>query len=286
MHITLGNFWYFLFIILSIGGFLGLYFLLRNKHPLTIKIVLVSLAIFALVLHFCKGLFPPYSLDYDRHLRDSWFINICGANIALFPILILTNNDKLKDYMFYLGVISGILAIIYPADPMLKENQAAEWMDIIRFYIHHSLLWYIPLLLVVLKVHKLDYRRVWAVPVIFLGVLGFIMLNQVLQSELGYIPLRGNDIHNVHYINNSLIWGPDGSISKLIDWAVPKVFKTIPVGPNAGETKYWPWFWLVVPSFIILIPVSFSISMIFDHKHFKEDVLKLKEFIQSRRGNN
>ena len=283
MNISMFNFWYFFFVILSVGGFFGLYFLLRNKKPMTIKIVLSSLAIFALVLHFCKGLFPPYSLDYDRHLRDSWFINICGANIALFPIFMLTKNKHIKDYMFYLGVTSGIIAVLYPIDPMLKENQAAEWIDIVRFYIHHNLLWYIPLLLVVLKVHKLDYRRVWSTPIIFLCVLGFIMLNQVLQSELGFIPLRGDDIHSITYINNSLIWGPDGTISKLIEWAVPDVFKTIPVGPNKGEIKYWPWFWLVVPSFVILILVSFGLSMIFDHQHFKNDVIKIKNFISEKR---
>lgn len=283
MHIEMFNLWYFFFLILSGGGFVGLYFLLRKKKPLTIKIVLISLTVFALVLHFCKGFFPPYSLDYERHLRDSWFINICGANIALFPIIILTKNDKLKDYMFYLGVVSGILAVLYPADPMLKENQAAEWIDIIRFYIHHNLLWYVPLLMVLLNLHKLDYRRVWSVPVIFLGVLGFIMLNQVLQSELGYIPPRGDDIHNIHYVNNSLIWGPDGTISKLVEWMVPSIFKTIPAGEHAGEAKYWPWFWLVVPCFVILIPLSFGISMIFDHKHFKEDVLKIVNYFKNKK---
>ena len=97
MNIQLFNFWYFLFIFLSVGGFIGLYFLLKNKSQLIIKLVLISLMIFALVLHFMKGLFPPYSLNYEIHLRDSWFINICGANIALFPLILLSKNKHLKD---------------------------------------------------------------------------------------------------------------------------------------------------------------------------------------------
>jgi hypothetical protein len=99
----------------------------------------------------------------------------------------------------------------------------------------------------------------------------FIMLNQILQSELGFIGLRGDDIHAIPYVNNSLIWGPDGSISNLIDWACPEFFKTIPVGPHAGEAKYWPWFWLVVPCFVILTPVCFLISLIFDRENFRKD---------------
>ncbi len=276
MNIQMFNLWYFVFIIISVGGFFGLYFLLKNKNKTTVKIVLISLMAFALILHFLKGLFPPYSLDYDRHLRDSWFINICGANIALFPFMLISKNKHVKDYMFFIGVLSGLIAICYPIDPILKENQAAEWIDVLRFYLHHNLLWYVPLLMVVLKIHKIEYRRVWATPVIFLCVMLFIMLNQVFQSELGFIGLRGDDIHAIPYVNNSLIWGPDGSISKLIDWACPQFFKTIPVGPNAGETKYWPWFWLVVPCFVILIPVCFLISLIFDYKQFKEDFISLK----------
>ena len=282
MNIQLFNFWYFLFIFLSIGGFIGLYFLLKNKSQLIIKLVLISLMAFALVLHFMKGLFPPYSLNYEIHLRDSWFINICGANIALFPLILLSKNKHLKDYMFYIGVISGIIAIFYPIDPIQKVDQSAEWIDVLRLYLHHNLLWYSPLLMVLLKIHTLDYKRVWSTPFIFLGVMLFIMLNQIFQSELGFIGLRGDNIHEIPYINNSLIWGPDGNISKLIEWACPDIFKTIPVGEHAGEIKYWPWFWLIVPCFVIVTPVCFGVSMIFDHEHFKVDIESLFKFIKEK----
>lgn len=281
MNVQMFNGWYFLFVILSVGGFVGLYFLLKGKSERTIKIVLFSLLVFAVVLHFLKGLFPPYSVDIDRHLRDSWFINICGANIALFPFMFLIKNKHVKDYMFYIGVLSGLIALFYPIEPMAKLDQASEWIDVLRYYVHHNILWYVPLLMVLLKIHEIDYRRVWATPVILLLVMLFIMLNQVFQSELGFIPLRGDDIHNIHYKNSSLIWGPDGTLSKAIEWACPKFFKVIPVGAHAGEVKYWPWFWLIFPCFIILTPLCFLISLIFDFKSVKEDVNKLKLKINS-----
>ena len=178
--------------------------------------------------------------------------------------------------MFYIGVLSGLIAIFYPIDPIQKQDQSAEVFDVLRFYLHHNLLWYVPLLMVLLKIHQPDYRRVWATPIIFLLVMLFIMLNQVFQSELGFIGLRGDDIHAIPYVNNSLIWGPDGNLSRLIDWACPDFFKTIPVGPHKGEAKYWPWFWLIVPCFVLLVPACFLISLIFDFRNFKKDVLALK----------
>ena len=289
MFLQFFNVWYFIFLLLSVGGFFGLYFLLKNKSEKTVKIVLISLMAFALVLHFLKGLFPPYSENYEIHLRDSWFINICGANIGLFPFMLLSKNKHVKDYMFFIGTLSGLIAVCYPIDPILKgAAQSKEIIDVLRFYLHHNLLWYVPVLMVALKIHKVSYRRVFSTPVIFLAVMLFIMLNQVLQSELGFISLRGDDIHAIPYVNNSLIWGPDGNISKLIEWACPSFFKTIPVGPHAGEAKYWPWFWLIVPCFVILVPVCFLMSMIVDFKAFKQDFtnlkLKISTFIKNKRG--
>ncbi len=198
--------------------------------------------------------------------------------------MLVSKNKHVKDYMFYIGVISGLLAVCYPIDPILKPDQSAEVIDILRFYLHHNLLWYVPMLMVLLKIHTLDYRRIWSTPIIFLIVMLFIMLNQIFQSELGFIGLRGDDIHAITYINSSMIWGPDGNFSKLIDWACPDFFKTIPVGPHQGEAKYWPWFWLIVPCFVIVTPLCFLMCMIFDHKNFKKDILALKEKLLKTKG--
>jgi len=286
MNIQLFNGWYFLFLSISIGIFIGLYFLLRNKSEKTIKIVLGSILFFGLLLHFLKLFIPPYSQDKSILYRDSWFINICGAHIALFPFFFLSKNKRIKDYMIYLGLISGILSILYPVEPIQKANQSAEWLDIIRFYIHHNILWQVPLLMLLTKIHTLSYKRVWSVPMIFMCVLLFIMINQVLQSELGFVSLRGNNIFDIGYKNTSFIWGPgDDDLAKIFTWLCPSIFKKIPVGEFAGQTKYWPWFWLIVPAFIYFITLSFLISLIFDFKSFKADIILLKNKIKTSINN-
>ena len=94
MHIEMFNGWYFFWLLLCAGVTTGLYFLLRNKSTKTQKIVLFSLLALGLLLHFLKVYIPPYSVDEARKLRDSWFVNICGANIALFPFFFWSKNNS------------------------------------------------------------------------------------------------------------------------------------------------------------------------------------------------
>ena len=279
MNIQMFNGWYFLMLFICIGLVVGLYFILKNRTQKTQKIVLFSLLLFGLILHFLKFLIPPYSTDINRLYRDSWFINICGANIFLFPFFFLSKNEKAKDYMFYIGVLSGLISILYPMEPMAKVNQAAEWLDIVRFYYHHTMLWAVPLLMVVFKLHTINYRRILYVPTYLLAVMLFIMLNQVLQSELGFIPLRGDDIFNINYKNTSMIWCPSGPIGDFLAIFCPSFFKYIPVGDYAGQAKFWPWFWLIFPCYILITPICFLISLILDYKRFKNDMVIIYNYI-------
>ena len=278
MIIAMFNFWYFFWLAIGAGVTVGLYFLLRNRSVKFQKTVLFLFLALGLLLHFLKAFIPPYCVDEARHLRDSWFSNICAANIALFPFLFFSKKDTMKDYMFYIGVLSGLIAYVYPQEPLAKVDQLAEQLDILRFYYHHWQLIAIPLLMVLLGHHKLSYKRVWVAPVGLLWLQLFVMVNQLLQSELGFVPLRARDeFFYLGYKNASYVWGPHqfgdtDAIGDFFALFTPKLFKTVPVGEYAGQEKYWPWFWLIVPVFVLVTPLAFLLSMIFDGKTFVGDV--------------
>ena len=286
MYIAMFNGWYFFWLILCAGATVGLYFGLRGKSTAVQKGVLFGLLASGLLIHFLKVYIPPYSVDEARMLRDSWFVNICGANIALFPFFFWSKSEKIKDYMFYIGVISGLIALFYPQEPMAKVDQAAEQLDIIRFYYHHWMVLAVPLLMVLLGLHKLSWKRILVAPTGLMLLMLFIMLNQLLMSELGFIPLRDrNNFFGIDYKNTSYIWGPgtNDAIGNILALFTPDFFKTVPVGEYAGQEKYWPWFWLLTPAYLIVTPLSFLLCLPFDGKSLAADLHLLKQWFHSKK---
>ena len=275
MTIALGNFGYIFFIVLAIGLVVGLYFLFRNKSLKSKKILIASLLIFNLLLHWLRLLFPPYAGNPSMILENAWFINICAVSVLTFPFLFFSKSDTAKDWMFYIGVISGFLSLVYPTEAL---GDSIATFDVWRFYICHMIIIIAPLLMILLKVHKLNYRNVWKMPFCMMAVMLFIICNQVLQSELGIIGMRGDDIfeEGCGYRNTSLIWGPTDDISAIFTWLTPDFMKIIPAGEFAGQPKYWPFFYLLPGCFVYFWILPLLLCLPWEFKHIKSDFIDLK----------
>lgn len=282
MNVKLFNGFYFMYILLAAAAFVGLFFLLRKRTEKTQRIVIGGLFLFNLALHFLKLTFPPYSIDPNKAMSQIWFVNICAVSVLTFPFFFLGKNKFLKDFMFYLGVISGVLALLYPTEAIDKPFYA---LDTIRFYLTHAIIIIGPLLMIVLKLHTVSYKRIWAMPLVMLAYLLFIMVQNIIQSELGIINLRSQDFFKPNYPNPSLVWGPTDGVAVVFSIFTPKFMQTVPWGPHKGETKFWPFFWLVpgaviyflvIPSIIVLIINSSRNELFADVKNLFAKIVNHK----------
>lgn len=269
MKLEMFNGWYIFFIVFAIIFVISFYFILKNKSMKTKKIVLGIILFLNLALHFLKLLFPPYNTNPTFGNKDVWFINICAVSVLVFPFAFLSKSDNAKDYMIYMGLLSGGLALLYPEEGLGKMIAS---FDLIRFYIAHTVIFVVPLLMMLLKVHRLNYKRIWKMPFMVMATMLFIIVNQVLQAELGIIQMRGSDILSNSWKNASLIWRPTDDIGKLFSIFTPDFMKTVPYGAMAGQPKYWPFFWMVPAIFIYFLVFPFLLCMIWEGRTFAKDI--------------
>ncbi len=213
-------------------------------------------------------------------MREVWFVNVCGTSVLLFPFIFISKSSVAKDYMAFLGIISGFLAMLYPTEAIGKSVLT---LDLWRFYICHGIIIAVPMLMLLLKLHKLDVKRIWKTPICVCAMLLFIICNQVLQSELGIIPLRNDDMLNVNFRNPSLIWGPTDGVAVIFSYLTPSFMKTVPVGAYAGQEKYWPFFWMLPGVIIYFILIPLIICLIFDFKQTKNTFINLLKLFKTKK---
>jgi len=290
MKVELFSISYFIYLGIFIFLLIGLSSLLKHKSEAFNTRVISGMLFFALVLHFSKLLFPPY-VNTDLALKKITPENICAFSTLAFPFIFLTRNKYLKDYMFFIGLISGTLAIVFPAEAFGKEPLI---FDTIRFYIAHMIITIAPFLMVFTGLHKLDYHRVFAVSLIFICVMAIILINEIILIEIGQVNIDetpdGKPLTDPYrYRNYSFIFGPvveylrNNNITLLEDFLgifIPNFLTEIPFGEHAGEKKYWPLLWVIMPAIILITFASFMISIYWEKEHIKEDWVQIKKYFR------
>jgi len=277
------NFFYFLYIAFALGLLFGLYFLLRNKSKKTSKIVLFGMFFANFSLHFLKITHYSYQEWMPYALRTMSPENICAISVLVFPWFFLFGKKILKDYMFYMGIAGGLGATLIPVDAI---GQNPFEFEVMRFYFSHIILWTMPLLMVMLKLHTLDYRRILKIPLLVYATLCIILVNEIILIGIGFVDIRhlfSNEIRN-----SALIFGPLPEVEflgMLFTPLTPSLFLTVPAGANAGAPFYWPILWLIIPSYFYFSAAALVLALPFECKNIKKDIAGLKTKITLRMKN-
>ena len=270
---------YYIYLFACVGVFLGLYFGLRNKSDKIQRRVLLAVLFFNFALHFIKQVFPEYLYkDYwtsDTLIKQSFPAilrkctpeNICAVSTLIFPFIYLSNWKTGKDYMFYLGIISGGLGCIAPMPAFGLPFYSPE---AIRCFICHASLWQVPLLMVLFGHHKLNYRRIWKALVMYFIVLCIIIVNELILIRIGWV---GTGTLEDFFDSSSRDMGyavglPGGvmeEIGKYVLWMTPKAWKS----------PYIPLLWELFPVLIYGGFACLCLSLYWEHEHIRQDLLAL-----------
>ncbi len=277
--VKIGNKYYFLYISIGLAVFFTLYFILRRLKQETRYKVLLTILFFNLGLHFLKLLFEPYFSDLPGSIKKITFENICAGSTIMFPFILLKRKNKLlNNYMYFIGTIGGLGALIFPTEAF---NRDPFIFDVIRFYICHINLIIVPMLCVIFKIIELDYKSCLIIPVIFIFFELVIFVNELILMKSGLVEDSVTLLLDRNYRNSSFIFGPNSdfdNISWLVLMFVPKIFRRGFFFINGGVNFYWPIVWLVIPAFIYLPIFYLIITLPFTYHNIKNNFKERKIF--------
>lgn len=270
-----GNIWYYLILILVIAISIGLYHFLKRKSKEDIYKILYKLTLVNLAFHFLRLIFPPYVFEFKnaedlRVMRVVGFENICAVNTLLGPILYKAKNKYVKDYYMFLACIGGLVALIIPVAPYTQRDLFS--FDMLRYFISHYILFIIPIMALVFKLHEFNYKRFWTLPIAFFLCLSLIYFNENLTYDLGWV----NEKRNF-----SLIYGPPENMPEtfqpLADFLVSLVPDNLKnyVDQHGNFIQVTPLLWLINPFLCLVYPASFILNVALDFKHFRRDTKNL-----------
>ncbi|MBR2616997.1 MAG: hypothetical protein IKC56_02035 [Clostridia bacterium] len=272
--VKVGNAWYFMFIALGVIATIGLYFLLRGKSYRTKYNVLYGIIIANFILHFLKLAFQPYRGELPASIRKVSFENICAVSTLIFPFLYRSRKQAVKNYVFFIGVVGGLAAFLYPTNAI---EQTTINFDTFRFYINHWGLVAVPLVSACVGIIKVNYKKCWVAPVFFLIIEYVILFNEVAVMKLGWLNWTETNTQTLldrNFRNNSFVFGPMdayGKVTGFITAFVPDFMTKSVFGLNGGIDFYWPVVWMIIPAFIYLPLFFLALAAPFTYKEMYAD---------------
>ncbi|MCR5079316.1 MAG: hypothetical protein K6B65_05320 [Bacilli bacterium] len=282
--ITYGSYLYFIPILALIAGYFPLLILCKRKGGKFTYTFVLSMYWANFALHFLKQFLPGYIEKLPAGLYTSTALNWCALFIVAAPFLLISKKKVFLDYLFYMGVISSLLAYFFPTNPMIEDLATAKGIaETSRYYLCHAPLLYGGCLLLASGYHKLDYHRYFWAPFLIWCALGISYLNCILFN----IPFHNYDWSEAlnrdnNWVNGSFALGPGTSFDKVLGGVYPYLINYVQIY-YVGDTLYFtPVLWLLPFIMAIGVIVFPFLCLPFEYSHIKEDRLKKKALLEGK----
>jgi hypothetical protein len=246
--IAYGNSSYLLYILMLVLLTYIIYLFLKPRSERFRFFFLFSLLVFAFVLHFAKiFIVDSYREGLPYSLTLASLENICAVSTVFFPFLFLSKNKTIKDYMVIVGSISGLVAFLIPAEGL---GRLPFQGNVIRFYIAHYIIFVVPFMMAKLKMHQIDYRRLWKLPLMVYFVMFIVLINELFLNLFGIVNATFADYQSGNFRNTAFVFGiPDilEPFKSFVYFLTPKIFLK---NPFTDTILHWPIIWAAIPIYV------------------------------------
>ena len=157
-------------------------------HLLLLFLFIVVMVVFFLIKD------KVYNSKYEKHIRYSLAafllvneiflaiieigagevflpFHLCSISFLLVIVLLITNNEKIFVFVFFTGIIGGIVSFAIPE----FGNGGYDRYRFYQFIIAHSAIIYVPIYYLTNYKYKINFKKFINI-VIITNILGFIML--------------------------------------------------------------------------------------------------------------
>lgn len=257
-----------------------LFILLRRKSRKIQKYVILGIMLANVFQHIFKAfIYPQYTGHGFSALNTAY--NMCAALILISPLVLLSKLNFLRDFVFYVGSVAGIIAILIP---YWNIGNGAFDLEFVRSFICHTLLFVSSLLPLLLGLHKPTYKCFYKIGICFIATVALIVLNDAVCVLLGIYPgVEGMPLREALYtVNPVWAFGPPESFSWVI--AIARFFSPdVWVGENAAGICF-PILWYAVPMYVIITAVALPVCALVDRKNFVSDFKKYTQKIKLQKN--
>lgn len=230
-------------IIIYLAGGVGLCWWLKRKETGFQRRFVYQLILANFVLHFVGPWLVQDTLE--GWLFRISFINTCAVLVFISPFVYWQEDKFLKPGWLYMCVIGALGLIVFP-EYAIGYNPFS--LNILRLFVQHAILLWIPMLMLVLGHYRISYRDLWAVGVCYVLILMVVVANDAILESLGIV-------HSMRWWNGAFQWHP-GTLHGMVQLIVPDWMMHTPFGPNAGDFVYWPVLYMLPVIGVLLLPTT------------------------------
>lgn len=216
-----------------------LYFYLKKKDPEVIRFAMIYLSVvtmitFSRVFYYANFLAPW-----------TWPIHLCNTAMYVIPLCLIFRLEKLFYFTYFINVFGALMAMLMPN--YAETTNLASWV-IIQFWYNHALAFFMPLLLVALKLFpRPKMKQMYYSLIAFSGYFLLVMVLNVWFSNYATV--------DFFFINSDFI------VDKLGIWA-EKIFN-VSLSFMIGDLTFTFHPIYQVLFLIVYIGVSFAMWFIY-----------------------